>query len=259
MKIFQIKQIALATVLVGVFGNMGAMEEDLNQQLLDAARQGQTEEVQMLLEAGANVDAAGESGATPLYEAVANKHKDLAKILLDAEAKVNAATKSGWTPLHQAVTNKYKDLVQILLDARANVDATTEAGWTPLHRAAVNEDKDLAKILLDAGADPTIKISEGRDKGKTPFDIAKDDEIKKVLLTHTTPQEIQSIIPGVMAARKKLGKDVSTLIAKQLVQSVVDEKLERAKKHLPNYPEDQLRKAIEEGVNEALKRKVAPK
>ena len=52
---------------------------------------GRQEVVKVLLEAGADVDKAGEDGVTPLMLAVAGDHEAVVKVLLDAGADVNLA------------------------------------------------------------------------------------------------------------------------------------------------------------------------
>jgi ankyrin repeat protein len=123
--------------------------------LYTTAAAGQHAAVQMLLAAGANVDApAKKTGWTPLYAAAAADRQAVVQLLLAAGANTNAAeTEKGWTPLYAAAAADKHGLVQLLLAAGANVDAAeTKNGWTPLYAAAVSKKHGLVQLLLEAGA-----------------------------------------------------------------------------------------------------------
>lgn len=57
----------------------------------------------MLLEAGADINAACALGRTSLLLALANKNTDVAIVLLDHQAKLNIADDQGLTPLYAAI------------------------------------------------------------------------------------------------------------------------------------------------------------
>ena len=93
--------------------------------------------------------------------------------LLDAGADVNARGDFGWTPLHRAaVVNTNPAKVAALLDAGANLETRGENGMTPLHRAAFRGNPAVVEALLDAGAD----IAARDENGDTPFDLAKGND-----------------------------------------------------------------------------------
>ena len=67
-------------------------------------------------------------------------------------------------------------MIAMLLEAGADLAARTEHGVTSLHRAAkLNESSAPIIALLDAGANPKAQDKDG----KTPFDLAKDNEALK--------------------------------------------------------------------------------
>lgn len=72
-----------------------------------------------------------------------------AALLLDQGADVNAADAFGNTSLHLAV--RHPQMVRLLLDRGARIDARNAFGDTPLHRAV--GDKRVVEMLLAAGAD----------------------------------------------------------------------------------------------------------
>ena len=67
--------------------------------------------------------------------------------------------------------------ITVLLSAGADVNARGKNGWTPLHMAAMGRrtpDRTIA-ALLEAGASGSVKDVDG----KTPFDLAEDNDIVK--------------------------------------------------------------------------------
>jgi hypothetical protein len=80
-----------------------AMEEP---NLHRAVQAGDLEEVQTLLNAGANVNAKAVTDQwTPLHQAAFKGYEAIAKLLLDAGADLNAQTRYGWKPLDLAERN----------------------------------------------------------------------------------------------------------------------------------------------------------
>ena len=197
-----------------------SMKETLNEQLFKALQQNNTEEAEKLINAGANVNSKDELGVSPLHWAALNNNSKLVRFLLKNGANVNSAAVDGDTPLQTAVILGHTDIV---------------------------------KLLLDSGADPSI----ADNLGTTPLDVAKKDEIKAILLAHITPKEVESFaIQFLMVLKRKetegefpgVPKDVRKLLIRQ---ALIEDRLEKAKKHLPNYDEDKLSQAIEKGVKAA--------
>ena len=63
------------------------------------------------------------NGWTPLHWAVKYSTSVIVEMLLDRGADVNAASKYGWTPLHLAAGDGSTALVETLLDRGADVNA----------------------------------------------------------------------------------------------------------------------------------------
>ena len=131
-------------------------------------------EVEVLLKAGADVNAKDKDGDTPLHAAAGdNSSPAVLEVLLKAGADVNAKDADGNTPLHGAAfNNSSPEVLEVLLKAGADVNAKDTIGRTPLHAAAFNNPSPaVLELLLKAGADPRALDTEG----KTPHAVAKPE------------------------------------------------------------------------------------
>jgi ankyrin repeat protein len=145
--------------------------------LHEAAAKGSVPVIQALLAAGASIEARQRSAETPLFYAV---HRDASgaamAALITAGADVNAKSRAE-TPLHEAVNGRSVLHVNALLKAGALVDAKNMRGETPLFEAARNDSVEIVPILLQAGADPAAKDSSG----VTPLKIAEQVHAARVI------------------------------------------------------------------------------
>ena len=103
--------------------------------------------VQLLIAHGADVNAQGSSGATPLFWAVMRDQKDDVKFLLDHGANPNLADAYKDTPLICAVQLGFESLVEPLVDKGADVNAIDETPARALTYAK-HKDEDTAEAIL---------------------------------------------------------------------------------------------------------------
>jgi ankyrin repeat protein len=126
-----------------------------------AARTGQKEIVEILLRAGAKVDARDANGRTPLNYAILDLHDNVTKVLLDAGANPSSKDIFGWTPLHDAAKYGLEGLAKMLLEKNPVVDSQDRNGQTPLHQTAIYRTGTVMRMLLDKKADQAIKCKAG--------------------------------------------------------------------------------------------------
>ena len=97
----------------------------------------------------------------------------MATALLAAGADPNAPGPNGRTPLHEVADLDYGGeaaVAAVLLAAGADTEARCRSGWTPLHYATFGRgDPELVEALLDAGADPTAK----NERGQLPWQLVR--------------------------------------------------------------------------------------
>ena len=162
-----------------------------------AARQGCLATAEVLVKAGAQINAVNPNGFSPILLAIINAHYDVAAYLLRQGADSNIADEVGRTPLYAAIdmhtlpdsnlpwpselNNEIGslDLVKDLLNRGANVnvqlkkqqpyrskvdrgaDTILTTGTTPLLRAAKAGDIEAMKVLMAKGADPNVTTKFG--------------------------------------------------------------------------------------------------
>ena len=129
--------------------------------LMLAALSGNPEIVSLLLKAGADVKAANNSGRTALMDAVSVGSPGIISLLLKAGVSVNAADQVGMTALMDAARVGDPEVVSLLIKAGADVNAVTNSGMTALVFSARDNGPGVVSVLLDAGADVTVKDKRG--------------------------------------------------------------------------------------------------
>jgi ankyrin repeat protein len=148
-----------------------------------AAWKGRTAIAKLLLERGADVNAAPGSYGTALAAAVSQGWDDLVAVLLEAGAEVDARDDRGGRPLHNAVSSGNRDLAGLLLKAGAKLEESAP-GYTPLMYAAMGDDAEMVRLLVKAGARPDSP-AKGEYGGRNPLLIAAENgraEALKALL-----------------------------------------------------------------------------
>ena len=126
-----------------------------------AAKKGELNCVQLLLDRGADVNMLDWIGWTPLRFSVQEGHSACARLLLERGASVHTATEAGLTPLHLATTHGRLECARLLLERGAAVGARSREGITPLHSVAQYGRTELAFELLWHGADVALADNDG--------------------------------------------------------------------------------------------------
>ena len=151
-----------------------------NTPLMQAARSGDTATVELLLQAGADVNRRNAGGMTALSWAACENHPEVVKLLLAAGALVNipttccGATPNGWcrtgcTELHIAALHGSTECISLLLAAGADIEARDMFGRTPFILSPLSGNTATVRALIDGGADINACYkSSSFDKEPTP-------------------------------------------------------------------------------------------
>lgn len=154
-----------------------------------------SENVRLLLEAGASTTKKGSSGTTPLliaarlgrawhiepvlfatpFEKIPERHRRflllqacarsqdrILKYLLEAGCDPNICNSSGKPALHLASNASSRRTIQLVIDAGADVSSTDRKGRTALFAAAASDDPTFSQVLLSAGTDASARDRRGR-------------------------------------------------------------------------------------------------
>jgi len=120
-------------------------------------RRPSAELVRTLIAAGADIRPTAKERHNPLTYGAYRSHPEVLDVLIAAGADTNAASESGFTALHASVDaagvrTGSRDSVRLLLRAGADVNAKDKSGRTPLSIARAHHDDETVAILLAAGA-----------------------------------------------------------------------------------------------------------
>lgn len=96
--------------------------------------------------------------ANPHSLHAAARYGDLDDIqaLLDQNTDINSKDACGWSPLHTAAYHNQMICIRYLIERNAYLNAKTNAGLTPTHVAAMNGHNSSLECLLEAGADSNL-------------------------------------------------------------------------------------------------------
>ena len=147
-----------------------------------AAADGQSEFVQMFLDAGASVDARDPSGNTSLMVAASNGQKRLVEMLLSTESAVNLVNQSGASALLAAARSGHRNIASTLLSHGADVLAVTASRDNALMLAASSGNVDLVRDLLNRNLDVNA-VNEGGLSALLLAAIDENPEAIEVLLS----------------------------------------------------------------------------
>lgn len=193
---------------------------------------------------------------TPLTQALKTKRSiDFIKLLINNGADINAVDEFGQVPLHEAITNQadINIIKELISPNNINIRSKTQFTATPLTQAILtNSPLEIIQLLLDAGA----KITQYEYKA------INNQVLLKTLVTHVSPEDVQHIIPGILALKEKskelplaLNKNIQDSVRDSLIKDLINEKLDLAHKYKLQAPDEELANLIWTNVRRELSKK----
>jgi len=161
------------------------MDTKLDDDLFKAVQNGDMEQVKVLIEDGANVNARANDGWTALLIAMDKEYMDIAEELINARADVNAKENScGLTVLMHAVASGDLAILRKIIKAGANLDAKGKWGWNALMVASGRGGNiDIVRELIKAGVDVNAKTKLfGGDTALMIAQVEGNEEIGETLI-----------------------------------------------------------------------------
>ena len=152
---------------------VAAFRGDMPARLLNAAKNGNTDEAKLVLPFGANPNQTDPvSTESALMIAAAGDYVEMVKMLLSYGAEPNLISrKSGNSALHNACRTGKPRSVKALVEAGAFVNLQRPTtGETPLHEALKHGFPECAELLIEAGANKDVIAFDG----KRPADVAAE-------------------------------------------------------------------------------------
>ena len=116
--------------------------------------------MEVLLEAGADVNQIETLSHSPLTLAAERGQKEAIKFLIEKGADVNDVNHM-YTALARAAMFRQHDCVNTLLKAGADVNMVVNMGYTALLYAAQSGSHSCVKLLIQAGADVNVRNTDG--------------------------------------------------------------------------------------------------
>ena len=144
------------------------MAKKLDRQLLDAAENGDVDEIKSLLAQGASLECRDGNGYTPLLLASGEGHLDACRMLIDAGSSIEATTLQGASAVDVAASGGSVDVLGLLYELGASINSRDRQGDTPLMSAVGSHQEETARWLLEHGAD----VNSANDDGTTALHLA---------------------------------------------------------------------------------------
>ena len=161
-----------------------------------AAAFGSPQLVRDLISSGGDANFSDNYGTTPLAIAAQHGQTENMRILVEAGANIRCEDAEGWTLAHAAAhsLSLTTEALELVLSWGFDINKPDNDGDTPLHIAAFDGNAMIVSHLLAKGA-----VVEVRDKeGKTPLDFARQKEHEDVV---ELLKAQRNVVPDHKAAR----------------------------------------------------------
>lgn len=146
-----------AQVLLQAGADVNAKDNQQDSPYLVAGAEGRTQLLRWYLEHNAKLEDTNRYGGTAIIPAAEKGHLDNVRVLIDAGINLNHVNKLGWTALMEAIVlsnggPRHQAIVAALLEAGADPNIPDHQGITPLAHAKQRQQTAMVQLLNQAGA-----------------------------------------------------------------------------------------------------------
>uniref|UniRef100_A0A8R1XWH9 ANK_REP_REGION domain-containing protein n=1 Tax=Onchocerca volvulus TaxID=6282 RepID=A0A8R1XWH9_ONCVO len=149
-------------LLINAGAEINACDKFGSTALIWAARRGYKPIIELLLNAGAELDGVGMYGATALMMATRGNFIGVVRVILSREPNINTVDQNGLSPLAIAAREGYVEIASMLIELGAHVNAIDRFGNSILIGAVRSGNVEIVKMLLEKHADVNARDSENR-------------------------------------------------------------------------------------------------
>lgn len=118
------------------------------------------EMIKVLIDLGANVNAMKDDGTTPLMLCCFYGNAQEVELLINSGANIHAFNNQAWSLLHfvalRVNPENISDIIDLLLNKGLDINQTCNSGTTPFMRAFSMSNIKAARVFLDKGANPSL-------------------------------------------------------------------------------------------------------
>ncbi|XP_064618386.1 LOW QUALITY PROTEIN: uncharacterized protein LOC135482365 [Liolophura sinensis] len=177
--------LAVADILIREGANLDRPEDmHGNAPIHEAAWNGFSKTVELLVKNNCNVFAINKAGFSALHLAAQNGHNQTARVLLYAGISPDMKNTYGDTALHTAARYGHAGVTRIIISAHCKLNEHNKNGDTALHITAALKRRKICKLLLEAGVDTSVRNKQN----ETAVDVAKRKDHPEIVVMVTSQQ-----------------------------------------------------------------------
>ncbi len=154
----------------------------LNEKLMVTIKKGNADEVETLLNLGADIQTKSSTNKTLIQIAAEANQWEIIKILMKKGLTCFADEGHPRPLIHIAVENKDEVLIDLILQSGISLDVKNANGLSALHKAVIAKDTGRIKYLLEKGANPNFPTPQGNTSLHLAFHHNLPDEIVLLLI-----------------------------------------------------------------------------
>ncbi len=206
--------------LAGLIAVLAACQGDPNEALIEAAKQGDADEIPDLLEAGVDPNLRDEDGSSVLMLAVVSGKEAAVRGLLEGGADPQAMIENGSTALHVAAGTGDAAVVRTLIERGADVNSKTNSRTTSLMMAALWGHLDALQVLLEAGAHKNLKNEDESSALMLATVERRPDIVRALLDAGANPRIERRGLTPLMIARREGYTEIEIMLSDALGLSI---------------------------------------